>query len=50
VLDDMFSLYGKPGLVFKTDGPAAADWPAKLDVTGYVFYDRLDRGLASVRN
>jgi rhamnosyltransferase subunit B len=44
VLDDMFSPYANQAWFSRLMAQPQPDWPAKLDVTGYVFYDRLDPG------
>jgi UDP:flavonoid glycosyltransferase YjiC (YdhE family) len=44
VLDDMFSPYGNQAWFSKLMAQSQPDWPAQLDVTGYVFYDRLGPG------
>jgi rhamnosyltransferase subunit B len=44
VLDDMFSPYGNQAWFSKLMAQPQPDWPARLDVTGYVFYDRLAPG------
>ena len=44
IFDDMFSPWGNQAWFSKVMAQPQPDWPAKMNVTGYTFYDKLNPG------